>query len=192
MENVNSIPIKELNGFSNEDLISWLENEGDLIYLSRKSYIAHILSERGDVRSVRFLLEIVQDSEKEGYDFHVAFCRGRALIDLAELNLKEYKGMFLDIVINDPQEEVKQMALNGLTTMFRSNRDVEILRVSLKIFQDTNMSVPTRLSAGATLLYQFEESDTMETFDWWNENPEYLNHPDFLWAAEEAKKIING
>jgi len=165
------------------ELLAYLDRHWNMLDEGDRAYPTFLLVNKGCHEGAPYLLRQLESVDP--------FYRGQALYGLAELGCREYRQVFIDFHLNDPDEDVRRKALSHLTTLFRNERDMEILRLALAAWDNPANSVALRLAAGAAMMYQLDiPHDERGAPEWWDEKEEDLQHPIILRAVEEARKIL--
>jgi hypothetical protein len=105
--------------------------------------------------------------------------------------LREYREPFVRLHLNDPEEDVRRLALMELCGLFRGERDTEILQLSLAAFDNPASSAEMRLTAGASMMYQLDiPEDEYGGPAWWDGDEQELANPSIVRAVEETRHLL--
>lgn len=164
------------------EILANLEREWDTLRIERRAYLMSRLVDAGCREVIPYLLRHLKSNE--------GFYRWRALFGLADLKCREYRQLFIDFHLNDPDDDVRRNALICLCDVFRGERDVAILQLALAAFDNPASSVAMRLTAGAVMMYQLDISDETGGPGWWNQEEEDLQHPALMRAVAETRQLL--
>jgi hypothetical protein len=173
-----------LKNMSCSELSTYLDEHWESLSGGRRAYVSFLMVDKGCQEVVPYLL---RQLESECPDY-----RWRALSGLEELGRREYRPHFVKLHLSDPDDGVRQTALIKLSTLFRNERDIEILRMALAAWDDPTSSVGMRLCAGAAMMYQLAvPHDERGAPAWWDEENEHeLEHPSILRAVEQTRQLL--
>jgi hypothetical protein len=170
-------------GMSCVELQVYLERHWPILDDGDRTYLTSLAAHKGCREGAPYLLRQLKADDPSA--------RWRALSGLEELGCREYRQYFVDLYLNDPVEDVRRNALLYLSTLFRNERDAEILRLALAAWDNPSSSLALRLTAGAAMMYQLDiPHDEWGAPAWWDEEEADLQHPSILRAIEETREIL--
>lgn len=176
--------IQALQNMSCLELSGHLGAHWELLSSNDRTYITSMMAHRGCQEAAPYLLRQLESK--------CPFSRRRALVGLKELGYRESRPWFIELYLNDPDDDVRRTALINLSVLFRDERDIKILRLALAAWDNPTSSVGMRLNAGAAMMYQLDiPHDEHGAPAWWDEENEYeLEHPSMLRAATETRQML--
>lgn len=166
------------------ELLAYLNRHWEIISDGPQIYLVGLAIDKGCQEVTPYLLRCRKSAD--------SYNRWRALSGLGELGRREYRHLFIDLHLGDPDDVVRQKALLHLSELFRGEHDKEILQLALSAWDNPMSNVAMRLTAGAVMMYQLDIShDERGAPAWWNEGEEDLQHPSILQAVEETRKMLS-
>lgn len=164
------------------ELSAYLDRHWETLRNGRRAYLTSLMVHKECREGIPYLLHQVQSQDP--------FSRCQALYGLEELKCREYRQLFIDLHLNDPDDKVRERALVGLCILFRGERDKEILRLALDAFDNPVSDIAMRLAAGAAMVYQLGVPKELGELPWWDEEEEDLQHPALVWAVAETRRLL--
>ena len=176
--------IEILKNMSCSELSAQLDEHWERLSSEDRAYISFLMVRRGCQEAVPYLLRQL-GSECSHH-------RSRALSGLEALGRRDCRSRFVNMHLTDESVQVRQTALIMLSTLFRNERDIGILRLALATWDDPASSVGMRLYAGAAMMYQLAvPHDERGAPAWWDEGNEYeLEHPSIQRAVAETRQLL--
>jgi len=173
---------EEFKAMSCAELLLYLRDHWETMWEWDRVYLTSLLVQKGCQKGVPYLVEQLRSADPSS--------RWQALAGLKDLRCREHRQLFVDLLLTDPDEDVRRHALTGLSALFRGEHDIAILRLAIEAYDDQSSSVAMRLAAGAAMMYQFDVPKDLGWPSWWNEEEEDLQHPALQWAVAQARQLL--
>ncbi len=168
-----------------EYLISFLEREWNNLRDVYRWMVIRILIKKKqcDVNQIMPFLYRLMESPDDLYRYY-------AIDTIAELDGRNQREILERAVNEDVDEDNRIRALFLLSEIFEKQKDKEILKSALSIYENPQSSVTTRLTAGVAMMLQLD-IPLKDGPAFWDDFVEELDNPKILRAVNETREILD-
>lgn len=121
-----------------------------------------------------------------------SYYRYEALNYIVKLDGINRRNFLIQVHLNDPDLGNRNRALLLLADTFHNQKDKEILRLALSVYENQESNTESRLIAGAAMMFQWgitSDKDGRPAF--WNEVEAELEHPSIQKAVTETRNLLS-
>ena len=177
----------ELHGKDCDFLLHYLSMKWGKMRDVDRSVVLRIMAEERLCRveqTMPYLIKLMTSSD--------SYYRYEALNYIVKLDGINQRNTLIQVHLNDPDLGNRNRALLLLADTFHNQKDKEILRLALSIYEDPESTTESRLIAGSAMMFQWGiTSDANGRPAFWNEVEAELEHPSLQKAVTETRNLLS-
>lgn len=167
-------------------LLAFMEREWSHLRATDQLALLEIMLKEKQCKSdqlLPFLYKLMEDPDPL-YRYH-------AINFIVEIDGQTQREFLIRVIEKDLDYDNRKRALILLSNLFEAQRDKDILKLAIALYDNPASSVGVRLTAGAAMMFQLgitSDEDGRPAF--WGDDEEELNHPAIQRAAAETREIL--